>query len=171
MPLNVKVNAASVLARVLREGPDSLLSRGEAAALIASRVMVAHRVEKTARNRVAMMLDRACARGGAAHSSGLARLPDGRFMVDEIAHWAMINFPGEFSDLPHRPRTALASISDGFQIGNFSEYEATPRDAEGRLIVIEQLREKIRQIHADQQCAEIERKRKLNARLTEEKDK
>ena len=62
---NVKVDANAVLARVMREGPDGLLTRGEAAALIAARVSDARDSERTARNRIGTMLDRACAHGGA----------------------------------------------------------------------------------------------------------
>ena len=105
MLLKVKIDAEAVLERVLREGPDGLLTRGEAAALIASRVRGPHDTDRTARNRIGMMLDRASDRGGAAHCGGLARLPDGRFTVDEIAYWAISHFLGEFTDLPNRSRT------------------------------------------------------------------
>jgi hypothetical protein len=165
MPLNTKVDANAVLARVLGRGPDALLTRGEAAALLASRVMDSHDSERTSRNRIGMMLDRA------ADCGDLARLPDGRYAVDEIAHWAMSNFSGEFTDLPNRPRTTFASLCDGFGMEGPSDCEGTPGDSEGRLTLIEQLREQIRQLKAEKDRAEIERHRELVARFEGKKDK
>lgn len=161
MSFNVKVDTDVVLARAMREGADGLLTLGEAVALIASRLTDAHDCDATARNRVRMQLDRALKHGGAVHCRGLASLPDGRFTVDEIVNWAIIRFPGKFSDLPHRPREILLEISDGFQIGSSLDSETTPSDSVGRLTLIDALREEIRELQAEAERAEAQRKQRL----------
>lgn len=171
MLVNVRVDAVAVLARVLHGGPDALLTRGESAALIASRVRGAHESERTARNRVGMMLDRACDRGGAAHCGGLARRPDGRYTVDEIAYWTISNFPWEFMDLPCRPRAVDANSHGVFSMGDFAECEVTPGDLGGCLALIEQLRAQIAGLQADQLRAVAAYKRQLAENLKGKENK
>lgn len=161
LSLNPKIDAEAVLARVMKEGPDAFLTRGEAAALLAARVEDERDTERTARKRVATQLDRASARGDAAKRGGLARMADGRYAVDEIAYWANLNYPGVFKDLPCRPRIFIEPCNDSFVMTDSIECEVTPGDLDGRLVLIEQLREQIRQLELDKQRAEIERKRKL----------
>jgi hypothetical protein len=161
MPFNRKVDADAVLARVLREGPDALLTRGEAAALLAARVKDPHDSDRTARNRIGTMLDRASERGGAAHGGGLARLPDGRYTVDEIAYWTISNFPWQFMDLPFRPRAANASTHDGISMFDFAECESTPGDLGGCLALVKELRAQIGELQADQRRAVAAYKRQL----------
>ncbi len=161
MPFNIKVDADAVLARVLREGPDALLTRGDAAALIAARVKDPHDSDSTARNRIGGMLDRASERGGAANGGGLTRLPDGRYTVDEIAYWTISNFPWQFMDLPCRPRTVNASTDDGFSMSDYIECEVTPGDLEGCLALIKELRQQIGELQADQHRAVAAYKRQL----------
>lgn len=86
MSRNMKIDAKVVLARVLQEGHEGLLTRGEAAALIASRTRDARDSERTARNRAGMVLDRACERGSVLHHGGLPRQADGRFRVNDVAY-------------------------------------------------------------------------------------
>lgn len=171
MALNTKIDAETVLARVLKEGPDALLTRGEAAALIAARVEDERDTERTARKRVATQLDRARERGDAAHHGGLARMADGRYAVDEIAYWANFTYPGVFKDLPCRPRTIVELCAESLVMTDRMEYEVTPGDLEGSRVLIEQLREHIRQLEVGKQRTEIERKRKLADNLKGKKSK
>lgn len=163
---NTKINADAVLARVLQEGPDGLLTLGEAAALFASRVRDAHDSDRLARNRARMMLKRACEAVG-----GLPRRLDGRVTVDDIAYLALVKFPGLFNDLPCRPRTVTLSILDGFSAGDSVKHEVTPGDLGECQALVETLRAKLRQLHADHQRAEVERKRELSNRLNGKKEK
>lgn len=171
MPLKPKTDALAVLARVLKEGPDALLTRGEAAALIASRVKDERDTERTARNRVGTQLDRARERGEAAHHGGLARMTDGRYSVDEIAHWANLTYPGVFKDLPCRPREIVAICNERFVAGDSMQFEVTPGDLDGRLVLIQRLREQVTQLQTDRQSSELERKREVRSRLDHHKKK
>lgn len=171
MSRNMKIDAKVVLARVLQEGPDGLLTRGEAAALIASRTRDARDSERTARNRAGMVLDRACERGSELHHGGLPRQADGRFRVNDVAYLARCKFPDLFTDLPCRPLEVCLSIHDGFFAGDPVEHEATPGNLKECQALVEALRAQIKQLHADRQQAEVERKRELTNRLTGKKDK
>lgn len=156
-----KIDAGVVLARVLREGPDALLTRGEAVALIASRVKDERDDDRSVRNRVGTKMDRAAETGRAAHQGGLAGLADGRYTVDEIAYWANINFPGVFKDLPCRLRKILSSLHSGFAMADKPVEEVTPGDLKGCQTLVERLRDELRRVRAEQARAEVERKRKL----------
>lgn len=171
MPRNVKIDAEGVLARALREGPDGLLTRGEAAALIALRARDPRDTDRTARNRAALMLDRACERGSVLHHGGLPRQADGRFRVNDVAYLAQCKFPDLFTDLPCRPPEVCLSVHDGFSVGGSAEHEYTPADLKACQALIDALRTQIRQLHADRQHAEIERKRELTSRFKGKKDK
>lgn len=156
-----KIDAGAVLARALREGPDALLTRGEAAALIASRVKDERDNDRSARNRIGTQMDRAAGTGRAAHQSGLARLADGRCTVDEIAYWANINYPGVFKDLPCRPRVVTEDCSDSFGAVDSLVEEVTPGDLGECQKLVGQLREALRQARTEHARVEAERKRKL----------
>jgi len=171
MPPNTKVDANIVFARVTEEGPDSLLTRGEAAALIALRVRDPRDTDRTARNRAALMLDRACERGSVLHHAGLPRQADGRFKVDDVVYLAQSKFPDLFNDMPCRPREVLASIHDGFALGGSAEHEHTPGDLRDCQALVDALRTQIRRLHADRQQAEVERKRELTNHLKGKKGK
>lgn len=160
-----KIDAGVVLARVLREGPDALLTRGEAAALIASRVKDERDDDRSVRNRVGTKMDRAAETGRAAHQGGLARLADGRYTVDEIAYWANIHFPDVFKDLPCRPREVLSRLHSGFAMADKPVGEVTPGDLNGCQALVEQLRNELRQVLVKQERDEIERKHKLKENL------
>jgi hypothetical protein len=165
MPFNTKVDAQAVLARVMREGPDAVLTRGEAAALLASRLMDSRDSERTARNRIGTKLDRAADRGD------LARLPGERYTVDEIAYWTISVFPWQFADLPCRPRTLDANPRNGFLMGDFTECVVTPGDLEGCLALIEQLRAQIGELQEDQRRAVAAHRRQLAENFKGKKDK
>lgn len=168
---NSKIDAEAVLAHVLREGPDGLLNRGEARALIASRVMDASDSPYTARNRVGMMLDRASERGGQPCHGGLTRRPDGCFTVNEIAHWTEFKFPGVFADLPRRPPVVELSLSDVFGGKDSFEGEHMPGTLEECQELIEYLRPKSKHDVANQLLADLARKREVRNRLDHNKKK
>lgn len=161
MPRGAKIDAGAVLTRALREGPDALLTRGEATALIASRVKDEHDNDRSARNRVGTQMDRASGTGRAAHQGGLARLADGRCTVDEIAYWANINYPGVFKDLPCRLRVVTELCSDSFSAADSLVGEVTPGNLKECQKLVGQLREELRQVLAEHARVEAERKRKL----------
>ena len=124
MPYNKisRIDAGAVLARANEDGPDGLLSRGEAAALIASRTMRPHDEVQVARNRVGMQMDRAARRGAQGFDlfeGGLARLFDGRVTVDELRRWATVKYGNKFDDLPMKSRSFRAKINEGlgFRVG------------------------------------------------------
>jgi len=160
-PRGAKIDAGAVLARVLREGPDALLTRGEAVALIASRVKDERDDDRSARNRVGGKMGRAAKTGRAAHQGGLARMPDGRYTADEIAYWANLVYPGVFKDLRCRPRMVTELCSDSFSAADSLAEEVTPGNLGECQRLVGQLREELRQVLAEHARAEAERKRKL----------
>lgn len=171
MPRNAKIDADSVLARVLRDGPDGLLSRGEAAALIASRVTDPYDSERTARSRAGMVLDRACQRSSVLHHGGLPRQADGRFTVNDVVYLAQCTFPGVFTDLPCRPVDVCLSLHDGFTLGDSVEAEVTPGNLKDCHTLVESLRDQIKQLRVEHLRTEVERKREVTSRLAGKKAK
>lgn len=171
MTLNSKIDADTVLARVLKEGPDALLTRGEAAALVASRVEDERDTERTARKRVATQLDRASERGHDPHHGGLARMADGHYLVHEIAYWAHRQYPGLFEDLPSRPREISMTWNEKLGLAGSTHGDVTPGDVEGCVVLIKQLREQIKQREMEGRRSEIERKRQLADNLRRKKSK
>lgn len=173
MPFNKKVDANAVLARVLQEGPDGLLTRGEASVLISSRPAVrdGRDNDAIARNRVGMMLDRACKRGGYPSQGGLTRRPDWYYTVDQIAHWAEFKFPGMFPDLPRRPSVILLSIQDSFSAGDASEGEGLPGNIAECHALIQSLRNTARQDLAERFLAAARHKRMLVDNFNGKKEK
>jgi hypothetical protein len=161
MPRGAKIDADAVLARVLREGHDALLTRGEATALIASRVKDERDDDRSARNRVGTKMDRAAETGRAAHQGGLARMADGRYTADEIAYWANLTYSGVFKDLPCRPRVVTELCSDSFSAADSLTGEVTPGNLKECQRLVGQLRGELRQVLAKHARAEAERKRKL----------
>lgn len=162
MTYTASIDADVVLARVLREGADGLLTRGEAAALIASRLNDGRDTEKTARNRVGMRLDRAGERGRDVQGGGgLARTPNGGYTVDEIARWAREAYPGVFDDIPIKPRQQEMTWRETASLGSSMQYEVTPGNLEECQRLVKDLREQLRLKNAEQVSAEAERKRKL----------
>jgi len=110
-----RIDVDELLLRIGREGAGALLTRGEAAAMIASRVRSPQEAVTTARNRIAMQLDRSRNRGNNVHvGGGLAAQPDGRYTIDEIARWCWVHLdPGLFKDLPTVPRDiGIATAED-----------------------------------------------------------
>ncbi len=157
-----KIDAQAVFERVLREGPDALLSRGEAAALVAARVKDGADTDKTARNRVGTQLDRARAHGGDVHQGGgLAGAAGGCYTVDEMARWASREYKGMFDDLPTSPREFYDFVEEKVLLSAAASGERMPGNLKDCQTLVEQLRDRVKQMEADQQRIEDERKRKL----------
>lgn len=162
MPRGPKIDAQAVLARVMREGPDALLTRGEAAALVAARVKDGTDTDRTARNRVGTQLDRSRACGNDVHKGGgLVCEADGRYTADEIARWSSREYKGQFDDLPTKPRQFYDLVEEKALLGASVSGEHMPGNLEDCQTLVEQLRGQLKRMAADQQNIEDERKRKL----------
>lgn len=101
------VDPTAVFDRVLREGPDALLTLAEAVALLAVRDMRSHDSKRGAENRVRTRLRRSQKKSSDVDMGGLAVQPDGRYTVHEVQRWAIFNLKGaqkRFLDLPRKPR-------------------------------------------------------------------
>lgn len=106
--------------RVLSEGAASLLTRGEAAALVAKRLMVRGVSQRTLRNRIGMQLDRARKKGREIAAGGISVSADGRYTVDEIFHFFTsrrkrqgLRIVARLEDLPHEERRGLTTGGSG----------------------------------------------------------
>lgn len=160
---NSPVDVAAVLERIGREGPDGLLSRAEAAAIIAARTRTAHDTPRTARNRVGRQLDLACGRGDDVHANGLSRRPDRRYTVDEIARWARINYPAQFDDLPTKPRAIWMHPSEQFGLRGTPSLDTLPGDPIRKDAEILRLRAQL--AHAFRELGEFHRRQGLGERF------
>ena len=165
-----RIDADAVLARIQAEGPDALLTRGEAAALVAARTMDAHDAWESSRNRVGMQLDRAAElgkRGVDILTGGISRLPDGEMTADELRRWACRKYGSIFEDLPRgAPRQCFARLEDEFGLGaQVPDIFVLPADPARKDELIGCLRAELNQLKADAAAAKAERNRKLAARL------
>jgi hypothetical protein len=165
-----RIDADAVLARIQAEGPDALLTRGEAAALVAARTMDAHDWRKTVRNRVAMQLDRAAQLGKEGvdvFSGGISRLPDGRMTADELRRWATRKYGPVFEDLPlGPPREVSVHCAETMNLEvEVPDVFLVPGDPVLKDEMIHRLHAALKDLAAAAIAAEVERKRKLAAHL------
>lgn len=167
---NTRVDVRDVLARIEQEGPETLLSRGEAVALIASRTKDQRDTERSARNRVGTRMDRA-ARAGARtpnppeDGSCLVRLPDGRIAVNELIRWAVTQYRKNFEDLPYKPRVINAHPSDGLRFQKSARSTYLPGSPERKDQEIMRLRAENQQLMDAAANADELHKRELVARF------
>lgn len=126
MSRNKSVNLDALMLRIEAEGAKCLLTRGEAAALIANRVMDKHDSARGARNRIAMQLARGTANGFDVTAGGINPSPDGRYTVDEIRRWATRRFGARFEDLPFEARVFKATLRDGFAMSSGTSFVRLP---------------------------------------------
>lgn len=126
MRRNKSIDLARLVLRIEAEGAKCLLTRGEAAALIADRVMDKHDSGRGARNRIAMQLARGTANGFDVTAGGINPSPDGRYTVDEIRRWATRRFGARFEDLPFESRVFNATLRDGFAMSTGTSYVRLP---------------------------------------------
>ena len=169
-PSKQGIAANAVLARIQAEGPLALLTRGEAAALVAARTMRVHDSQDTARNRVAMQLDRAAERGSEGHdvfSGGISQLPDGRVTADELRRWGAGKYGPIFDDFPRcLPRGVSTHCDETFNLGGeVPDVFMVPGDPLLKDEMIHRLHKALKDLGAAAIAAEVERKRELGARL------
>lgn len=161
MARNQPIDLDVVLSRIQAQGADALLTRGEAAAIVAARTMDSHDTVRTARNRVAMQMDRSAAVGEDVTAGGLARTKGGRVTADELARWAVGKFAGEFDDLPTKPRLAPAKSLERLRMGGGScTGHVLPATVEACHSLILQLHNQLAQAFLELARATEERKRK-----------
>ena len=145
MARNSPVDALTVFERILREGADAPLTRGEAAALVATRIKGPSETDRAVRNRIAMQMDRSLAQGDDYMTGGLARLPDGRFTADEIARWAMLHHGNEaFADLPIKSRSVKETLVDKLEFTGRISTETLPGSIPASHAEIMRLRAELR---------------------------
>lgn len=162
MPRNQKIDAQAVLERIHREGPDALLTRGEAAAVIAERVKDRADTDRSARNRIGLQLDRDRSKGGDPYvDKGIVCNSQGQFTADEIAYWASIRYPGQFSDLPTKPRVYFMVCCDGMVAGSETTSQHIPGTLKECQAALAEAIETIGRMHRERHEAEQERKRRL----------
>ena len=164
------IDADAVLGRVQAEGPLALLTRGEAAALVAARTMRVHDSQDTARNRVAMQLDRAAQLGNAGvdvFSGGISRLPDGRMTADELRRWGAGKYGPIFDDFPRcLPREVPTRCDETFNVGGeVPDVFLVPGDPARKDEMIHRLHAALKDLEAAAIAAAVERKRNLAERL------
>lgn len=159
------ISPALVLARVLDQGPDAVMSRGEAAAVIAARVVQPGESVRAARNRVGMQLDRSRNRSTDVTRNGLAALPEGGFLADEISRWGRREYPGQFDDLPIKARVVLERISETIRVTASPSAEVLPGTIERCHTLIQSLQAELAKAIEKFEQAEIERRHELGERF------
>lgn len=159
------IDADLVLARLMDGGPESVITRGEAAAVVAARVRRPDEAMKTARNRIGMLLDRSRSRSTDLGQNGLAVLPDGRYLADSIAYWARREFPGVFSDLPYKSRVHIATGSGTIRLAASGSLVSYPCTSKACHAVIDALRSENADLLKDRELAVVEHRRALVRRF------
>ena len=160
------IDAQEVIARIVREGVDAILERGEAAALIATVIERPHFADKAARNRVAMRLERDQNSADDYVHGKISRRTDGRYLAGDVLRWGRdVYGPKAFIDLPQTPRTVTDLI----------EVRATASSEAGMLVLpgtIERCHERIKELEREnaelrKAAAESEanRRRELGSRF------
>lgn len=164
MPGKKAINAIAVFQRILSEGADAQLTRGEAAAVIALRQHFDGNV-RGMRNRVAMRLDAALERGLDESGVGLQCLTNGKFTTDEIARWAMRTYGPVFLDLPTKSRIVSDFVEVTVRLSDECIGLLLPADVDRCHEIITELRLEVRKMKEEQTHKEVERKRELASRF------
>lgn len=159
------IDADLVLARIMDEGADAAMSRGEAVAIVAARVKKPDEGLRAARNRIGMKLDRSQNRSTDVGTGGLASLPDGRFAADEISRWARREYPGVFPDLPLKSRLFKESIEDTVRVSTSLSMEVLPGSVERCHAFIEAQRAELSKLRKQIESFDITRRRELGERF------
>jgi hypothetical protein len=167
---HTKVDVAALLERIKAEGPDAVISRAEATALIASRTMDARDALRSARNRVGVQLDRAIAFGEAGHdisTGGITLLPRGGFTADELGRWANRRYNGKFSDMPGKPRAFNDECHENLSFGAEPSTVLLPGDVARAQAMILELLAEIEEAKSKEQRAIEARNRALGERFNQ----
>ena len=155
----VPIDAQEVIARVVREGVDAILERGEAAALVATVIERPHAADRVARNRVAMRMERDETSADEYVRGKISRRTDGRYLAGDVLRWGRdIYGPKAFADLPPTSRTVTDLI----------EVHATASSAADMLVLpgtLERCHERIKELEREnaelRKAAESEVNRRL----------
>lgn len=164
MPGKKAIDDVAVLRRILAEGPDAQLTRGEAAAVVAGSLPTDGNV-RGMRNRVATRLDAALKRNLDEMSQGVPCLTNGKFTSDEIARWANRIFGPKFSDFPTKPRVVSDLTETTAKFSDECTSHLLPADVAHCHRIITELRLEIRTMKEEQARKEEERKLELVSRF------
>lgn len=164
MPGKTAIDDAAVFQRMVSEGPDAQLTRGEVAAVVAARLPSDGNV-RGMRNRVAMRLDAALKRGLDETGCGLVCLEDGNFTADEIGRWAMRTFGPLFADFPTKSRTVYDFAEATATASTTCSPHVLPGNIDRCHELIQQLRLELRGMKEEQARKEKERKQELASRF------
>ena len=130
MARNHKIDARAVLDRAQREGPDSLIGRGEAAAVLD--LLLAGNSSYERRKQIGNQIDAAMRPRG-----NRGRIPSmehkaAAITVGDLAHWATDLYGQGLDDLPRRPRhrTLAVAIGDVGVISDGTTMEVYPGTTE-----------------------------------------
>lgn len=110
MARNHKVDPEAVLARVQREGPDAIVTRGQAAAILD--MLLNGRTSYERRKLIGNQLDTARHRASSRGRIPRIEFTAAGFTVDDLAHWAVALYGEPLDALPRRPRTR--TVTDTF---------------------------------------------------------
>lgn len=157
----------AVLARISKEGLATLLTKGEAAAVIAARTMDRNDSVRGARNRVATRIDRAVKSGKHSSNGGLEQRADGRFEIGNIVFWAQIKYShAAVTGLPEDPKHhwgILNAVLPELQCRMVGY--SLPSDVKECHAVILDLHERIRQMEERSEEKAKARKAEIYSRL------
>lgn len=98
-----RIDNVAVLKRVGAGGPDSPLTIGEAAALVAGEMGSSRENERAVRNKVRTRIAAAMKRGAESGAPRIEALPSGLLTSDELVKWAKLTYPGVPLPLPRKP--------------------------------------------------------------------
>lgn len=162
----VAINADEVIDRVRREGVDAILSRGEAAALIATFIARPHAATRDDKNRVAMRMDRnRNAVADYVHGT-IFRLADGRYTAGDVLRWAReVYKPKPFTDLPPTPRTIYELVQVRAKASGEATMLVLPSDIEGCHERIKHLERENAELRKAISESEANRRRELASRF------
>jgi len=169
MDRNERIDLDLVKVRIAESGAETLLTRGEASALMTERLIEQGEDRRSVHNRIGMQIDRACTYGDDVYNRGLARTADGRFTIDEIRRFAEVKYPEtEWGDLPLKSRNSFVTVVEGISAGDVPGPTILPGSLERSHEMILELLAKIDQMEANAAAAEVARKQKLGARFKKE---
>ncbi len=126
MKRNKSVDLDALMQRIQAEGAKCLLTRAEAAALVATRTMDKHDSPRGAKNRIAMKLKRAEAKGTDFVTGGIETSADGGYTAHEIRRWATRLFGELFNDLPVEGRVFSVSINENIRMTTGTDHVRLP---------------------------------------------
>ena len=154
------IDVDEVITRIRRDGIQAVLTRGEAVALVATRINQPYPPDKSERNRVGNQLDRDARNGtvprGAAKNTYVAK---------DVIAWARDMNTAPFDDLPPTPRLITDLVESKATAWSSVHTFRRPTTLEGCYRLIDELQEEIDTLKAERANAEEERRRELGRRF------